>query len=115
MVEVREGRSMAAAATARAVAVAAARAREVARGGGDVRERAWWWWERAPHVENENGLERKKKGVGWAMKNGFLPFKSLRSGSRMKRKKEKKKLEKKAFWGSILSRFMEHVYATQIN
>ena len=38
----REGRSMAAAATARAMAVAAARARarEVARGGGDVRERA---------------------------------------------------------------------------
>ena len=53
---------MAAAATARAMAVAAvrarevvvARAREVARGGGDVRERA-------PHGENENGLEREKK------------------------------------------------------
>ena len=39
-----------------------ARAREVAKGGGDVRERA-------PHGENENGLERKKKenGVGWEM------------------------------------------------
>ena len=48
------------------------------------------------------------------MKNGFLPFKSLRSGSRMKRKKEKK-IEKKALGESILSRFMEHVYATQIN
>ena len=102
MVEVRESRSMAAAATARAVA--AARAREVARGGGDVRERA-------SHGENENGLERKKNGVGWEMKNGFLTFKSLRSGSRMKRKKEKK-LEKKALGESILSRFMEHVYAT---
>ena len=43
--EVRESRSMAAAATARAMAVAAARARarEVARGGGDVRERARRW------------------------------------------------------------------------
>ena len=39
--EVRESRSMAAAATARAVA--AARAREVARGGGDVRERDRRW------------------------------------------------------------------------
>ena len=39
----RESRSMAAAATARAMAVAAARAREVARGGGDVRERARRW------------------------------------------------------------------------
>ena len=74
MVEVRESRSMAAA-TARVMAVVAARAREVAWGSGDVRERARWWWERAPHVENENGLERKKKGVGWAMKNGFLTFK----------------------------------------
>ena len=37
--EVRESRSMAAAATARAMAVATARATEVARGGGDVRER----------------------------------------------------------------------------
>ena len=36
----RESRSMVAAATARAMVVAAARAREVARGGGDVRERA---------------------------------------------------------------------------
>ena len=36
---VRESRSMAAAATARAMAVATARAMEVARGGGDVRER----------------------------------------------------------------------------
>ena len=52
---------MAAAATARAMAVAAARAREVvvararevARGGGDVRERA-------PHGENENGLDINK-------------------------------------------------------
>ena len=39
-----------------------------ARGGGDVRERARRWWERAPHGENENGLERKKsikkKGLG---------------------------------------------------
>ena len=50
----RESRSMVAAATARAMAVVAARAREVARGGGDVRERA-------PHGENENGLEREKK------------------------------------------------------
>ena len=32
------------------------------------------------------------------MGNGFLTFKSLRSGSRMKRKK-KKKLKKKALWG----------------
>ena len=86
VVEVRESRSMAAAATARAVA--AARAREVARGGGDVRERA-------SHGENENGLERKKNGVGWEMKNGFLTFKSLRSGSRMKRKK--KKIKEKSF------------------
>ena len=38
--EVRESRSMAAAATARAMAVATARATEVARGGGDVRERS---------------------------------------------------------------------------
>ena len=53
VVEVRESRSMVAAATARAMAVVAARAREVARGGGDVRERA-------SHGENENGLERKK-------------------------------------------------------
>lgn len=37
--EVRESRSMAAAATATAMAVATARATEVARGGGDVRER----------------------------------------------------------------------------
>ena len=51
VVEVRESRSMAAAATARVMAVAAvrarevvvARAREVARGGGDVRERARRW------------------------------------------------------------------------
>ena len=57
----RESISMAAAATARAMAVAAvrarevvvARAREVARGGGDVRERA-------PHGENENGLDINK-------------------------------------------------------
>ena len=41
--EVRESRSMAAAATARAMAVATARAREVARGGGDVRERDRRW------------------------------------------------------------------------
>ena len=61
VVEVRESRSMAAVATARAMAVAAARAREVTRGGGDVRERARRWWERAPHGENENGLEREKK------------------------------------------------------
>ena len=33
------------------------------------------------------------------MKNGFLTFKSLRSGSRMKRKKETKKLEKTALAG----------------
>ena len=39
----RESRSMATVATARAMAVAAARAREVARGGGDVRERARRW------------------------------------------------------------------------
>ena len=39
VVEVRESRSMAAAATATAMAVATARATEVARGGGDVRER----------------------------------------------------------------------------
>ena len=100
MVEVRESRSMVAAATARAMAVAAARAREVNRGSRDVRERARWWWESAPHGENENGLEREKKNrVGWAMKNGFLTFKSLRSGSqmKMKRKKERKaKLEKNA-------------------
>ena len=37
--EVRECRSMAAAATATAMAVATDRATEVARGGGDVRER----------------------------------------------------------------------------
>ena len=37
--EVRESRSMVAAATATAMAVATARATEVARGGGDVRER----------------------------------------------------------------------------
>ena len=37
--EVRESRSMAAAATSTAMAVATARATEVARGGGDVRER----------------------------------------------------------------------------
>ena len=37
--EVRESRSMAAAATATAMAVETARATEVARGGGDVRER----------------------------------------------------------------------------
>ena len=37
--EERESRSMAAAATATAMAVATARATEVARGGGDVRER----------------------------------------------------------------------------
>ena len=37
--EVRESRSMAAAAIATAMAVATARATEVARGGGDVRER----------------------------------------------------------------------------
>ena len=37
--EVRESRSMATAATATAVAVATTRATEVARGGGDVRER----------------------------------------------------------------------------
>ena len=43
VVEVRESRSMAAAATARAMAVVAARAREVAKGGGDVRERAQQW------------------------------------------------------------------------
>ena len=51
----RESISMAAAATARAMAVAAGRAREVvvARGGGDVRERA-------PHGENENGLDINK-------------------------------------------------------
>ena len=73
----------------------------MAKGGGDVRERARRWWERAPHGENENGLERKKKekknGVGWEMKNGFSTFKSLRSGSRLKRKK--KKLKKKALGG----------------
>ena len=68
-----------------------ARAREVARGGGDVRERA-------SHGENENGLERKKNGVGWEMKNGFLTFKSLRSGSRMKRRK-KEKIREKSFGG----------------
>ena len=61
MVEVRESRSMVAAATAKAMAMVAARAREVTRGGGDVRERARRWWERAPHGENENGLEREKK------------------------------------------------------
>ena len=52
---------MAAAATVRAMAVAVvrarevvvARAREVARGGGDVRERAL-------HGENENGLDINK-------------------------------------------------------
>ena len=71
MVEVRESRSMVAAAIARVMAAAVARAREVARGGGDVTERARRWWERASHGENENGLERKKNGVGWAMKNGF--------------------------------------------
>ena len=49
----------------------------VARGGGDMRERARRWWERAPHGENENGLERKKNGVGWEMKNGFSTFKSF--------------------------------------
>ena len=75
MVEVRESRSMVAAATAKAMAMVAARAREVTRGGGDVRERAWRWWERAPHGENENGLEREKNRIGWAMKNGFLTFK----------------------------------------
>ena len=32
------------------------------------------------------------------MKNGFLTFKSLRSGSRMKRKKEKK-IREKSFGG----------------
>ena len=37
--EVRESRSRAAAATATVMAVATARATEVARGGGDVRER----------------------------------------------------------------------------
>ena len=48
------------------------------------------------------GQREKKNRVGWAMKNGFLTFKSLRSGSqmKMKRKKErKKKLEKKALGG----------------
>ena len=39
----RESRSMAAAATTRAMAAAATRAREVARGSGDVRERARRW------------------------------------------------------------------------
>ena len=70
MVEVRESRSMAAA-TARVMAVVAARAREVAWGSGDVRERARRWWERAPHVENENGLERKKKELDGQWKMGF--------------------------------------------
>ena len=32
-----------------------------------------------------------------------------------KERKKEKKLEKKALGESILSRFMEHVYATQIN
>ena len=73
--EVRECRSMAAAR---------------ARGGGDVREKA-------PHGENENGLERKKKRKWSWMGNGFLTFKSLRSGSRMKRKK--KKIKEKSFRG----------------
>ena len=41
--------------------------------------------------------EKKKKGVGWEMKIGFSTFKSLRSGSRMKRMK--KKLKKKALGG----------------
>ena len=115
MVEVRESRSMVAAATARAMAVAAAaRAREVARGGGDVRERARWWWERGPHGENENGLERKKIELDGQWKMGFYLLRAWEVGAEWKERK-KKKLEKKALGGSILSRFMEHVYATQIN
>ena len=41
--EVRESRSMAAVAAARAMTVATTRATEVARGGGDVRERDRRW------------------------------------------------------------------------
>ena len=41
--------------------------------------------------------KEKKNRVGWEMKNGFSTFKSLRSGSRLKRKK--KKIKEKSFGG----------------
>ena len=105
MVKVRESRSMVAAATARAMAVAAAaRAREVARGGGDVRERARWWWERAPHGENENGLERKKIELDGQWKMGFYLLRAWEVGAEWKERK-KKKIREKSFGGKHIVMF----------
>ena len=104
MVEVRESRSMVAAATARAMVVAAARAREVARGGGDVRERARWWWERAPHGENENGLERKKIELDGQWKMGFYLLRAWEVGAEWKERK-KKKIREKSFGGKHIVTF----------
>ena len=70
-----------------------------ARGGGDVRERARRWWERAPHGENENGLERKRKKkkrteLDGKWKMGFQPLRAWEVGADWKERK--KKLKKKA-------------------
>ena len=73
----------------------------MAKGGGDVRERARRWWERAPHGENENGLERKKKRKKMELegkwKMGFQPLRAWEVGAEWKERK--KKLKKKALGG----------------